>query len=74
MTTFNIDDRFEIGDMVCFYNSNALVGIVVGEIQNKHTKELFYRVVWLDFGDERLMQYHQVKHYHPTKLLKVSNV
>ena len=74
MTTFNIEDRFEIGDMVHFYNSDALVGVVVGEVQNKYTKELFYRVDWLHIADERLMQYHQVKYYHPTKLLKVSNV
>jgi len=65
---------FSIGDMVHFYNSDALVGIVVGEVQNKYTKELFYRVDWLDIKDERLMQYHQVKYYHPTKLLKVSDV
>jgi hypothetical protein len=58
--------------MVCFYNSDALVGVVVGEVQNKYTKELFYRVDWLHIADEKLMQYHQVKYYHPTKLLKVS--
>ena len=68
LTTFNI------GDMVCFYNCDALVGVVVGEVQNKYTKELFYRVDWLHIADERLMQYHQVKYYHPTKLLKVSHV
>ncbi len=74
MTTFNIDDRFEIGDMVCFYNSDALVGVVVGWMQNKYTKGLLYRVDWFHIEDERLIKYHQVKYYHPTKLLKVSNV
>ena len=66
MTTFNI------GDMVCFYNFDALVGIVVGEGQNMNNKDMLYRVDWFDIKDERLIQYHQVKYYHPTKLLKVS--
>ncbi len=76
MTTFNIEDRFEIGDMVCFYNSDALVGVVVGWMQNKfsYTNELLYRVDWFHIEDERLIKYHQVKYYHPSKLLKVSNV
>ncbi len=68
MTTFNI------GDMVCFYNSDALVGIVVGEGQNMNNKDMLYRVDWFDIKDERLIQYHQVKYYHPSKLLKVSDV
>jgi hypothetical protein len=75
LTTFNIEDRFNIGDMVCFYNcddSDALVGVVVGWMQNN--KGLLYRVDWLHIADERLMQYHQVKYYHPSKLLKVSDV
>lgn len=74
MTTFNIEDRFTIGDIVCFYNSDALVGIVVGESQNKNTKDMLYRVDWFHIEDERLIKYHQVKYYHPSKLLKVSNV
>ncbi len=68
MTTFNI------GDMVRFYNSDDLVGIVVGEGQNMNNKDMLYRVDWFDIKDERLIQYHQVKYYHPSKLLKVSDV
>jgi hypothetical protein len=62
--------------MVCFYNSDALVGVVVGEVENKfsYTNELLYRVDWFHIEDERLIKYHQVKYYHPSKLLKVSNV
>jgi len=66
LTTFNI------GDIVCFYNSDALVGIVVGEGQNMNNKDMLYRVDWFHIEDERLIQYHQVKYYHPSKLLKVS--
>jgi hypothetical protein len=65
---------FSIGDIVCFYNFDALVGIVVGEFQNKNTKDMIYRVDWFNIADERLIEYHQVKYYHPTKLLKVSDV
>jgi len=68
LTTFNI------GDMVRFYNSDDLVGIVVGEGQNMNNKDMLYRVDWFDIKDERLIQYHQVKYYHPSKLLKVSDV
>ena len=65
---------FNIGDMVRFYNSDDLVGIVVGEGQNMNNKDMLYRVDWFDIKDERLIQYHQVKYYHPSKLLKVSDV
>jgi hypothetical protein len=65
---------FSIGDIVCFYNFDALVGIVVGESQNKNTKDMLYRVDWFNIDNEGLKHYHEVKYYHPTKLLKVSHV
>jgi hypothetical protein len=65
---------FSIGDIVCFYDFDALVGIVVGEGQNMNNKDMLYRVDWFHIKDERLKHYHQVKYYHPSKLLKVSDV
>jgi len=56
LTTFNIGDRFSIGDIVCFYNSDALVGIVVGEGQNMNNKDMLYRVDWFQIEDERVMK------------------